>query len=52
MIILQIITELTPAGAEKIVCELSIALSAKENKVTVISLMPFPQNDIILCELS
>ncbi len=51
MRILQLITELTPAGAEKIVCELSIAFSAKKNEVTVISLMPFPQNDTILCEL-
>ena len=51
MKILQLITELTPAGAEKIVCELSIALSAKKNEVSVISLMPFPQNDTILCEL-
>ncbi len=51
MKILQIITELTPAGAEKIVCELSIALSVKNNEVSVILLMPFPKNDTFLCEL-
>ncbi len=51
MKILQVITELTPAGAEKIVCELSIALSEIKNDVIVISLMPFPKNDTFLCKL-
>ncbi len=50
MKILQIITELTPAGAEKIVCELCKALT-ENNEVIVVSLMPFPENDLIYCEL-
>lgn len=51
MKILQVITELTPAGAERIVCELSKGLAAKGHTVCVVSLKPLPHNDAILREL-
>jgi glycosyltransferase involved in cell wall biosynthesis len=51
MKILQFITELTPAGAERIVCELSRSLAEQRNNVLVLSLMPLPENESILDEL-
>ena len=51
MRILQFITELTPAGAERVVCELSKELVQRGEEVMVLSLMPLPQNDAIVEEL-
>ena len=51
MKILQFITELTPAGAERVVCELSKELVIRNNEVLVLSLMPLPKNEAIVDEL-
>jgi glycosyltransferase involved in cell wall biosynthesis len=51
MKILQFITELTPAGAERVVCELAKNLKVKGHDVFVLSLMPLPENESILDEL-
>ena len=51
MKILQFITELTPAGAERVVCELAKNLKAKGHQILVLSLMPLPENESILEEL-
>jgi len=51
MKILQFITELTPAGAERVVCELAKNLKVKGHDVFVLSLMALPENESILDEL-
>ncbi|MCP4181562.1 MAG: glycosyltransferase [bacterium] len=51
MHIVQVITELKPAGAERILANLSICLKEKGHKVTVISLKPLPENRAIVDEL-
>ena len=51
MHIIQIITELEPAGAEKILSELSIELKNKGYTVSVITLQKLPQNTAILNKL-
>ena len=51
MNIIQVITELYPAGAERIVANLSIALKNREHNVTVISLQPLPESSVIVDEL-
>jgi len=52
MHIIQIITSLTPAGAEKVVLNLSIDLQKKGHEVTVISLFPKPNDQDIINELT
>jgi len=49
--IVQIITELRPAGAERIVAELAKGLVVRGHKLTVISLFPLPANSGIVDEL-
>jgi len=51
MNIVQVITELHPAGAERIVANLSIDLKRMGHNVIVISLQPLPDNSIIVDEL-
>ncbi len=51
MKILQIITELRPAGAERIVLELSLGLLEKGHQITIISLSPLPETSHIIDEL-
>jgi len=51
MHIVQVITELKPAGAERILANLSICLKEKGHDITVISLKPLPENRIIVDEL-
>ncbi len=51
MTILQIITELEPAGAERIVAELSKGLKRKGHRVIVVSLRPANQESVIVREL-
>ena len=51
MHIIQIITELKPAGAERILANLSICLKEKGCDVTVISLKTLPENRAIVDEL-
>jgi glycosyltransferase involved in cell wall biosynthesis len=49
--IVQVTTELRPAGAEKIVATLSKALANSGHEVTVISLCPLPSESVIIEEL-
>lgn len=51
MKILQIINELRPAGAERIVLELSLGLLEKGHQTAVISLFPLPEKSNIIDEL-
>lgn len=51
MHIIQIITELEPAGAEKILSELSIELKNKRYTVSVVTLQKLPKNTTILEKL-
>lgn len=51
MTIIQVITELTPAGAERIVANLSISLKSAGHNITVVSLKPLPKNRTIVDEL-
>jgi hypothetical protein len=51
MRILQVITGLSPAGAERVVCELSKGLRARGHEVLVVSLMPPPVEAAIVEEL-
>lgn len=51
MKILQLITELHPAGAERIVANLSLGLKDKGYDITVVSLQPLPKNRTIVDEL-
>jgi glycosyltransferase involved in cell wall biosynthesis len=51
MRILQVITGLSPAGAERVVCELSKGLRARGHEVLVVSLMPPPAEAAIVEEL-
>ncbi len=51
MHIIQIITGLTPAGAEKVLLNLSIDLQKRGHEVTVISLLTKPCNQEIINEL-
>jgi glycosyltransferase involved in cell wall biosynthesis len=51
MRIVQIITELRPAGAERIVLELSLGVKARGNHLEVVSLMPLPDRSPIVSEL-
>ncbi len=45
MNIVQLITELYPAGAERVVCNLSRALKTRGHQVRVVSLQPLPVAD-------
>jgi glycosyltransferase involved in cell wall biosynthesis len=45
MKILQVITELYPAGAERVVCDLSLELQRRGHEVEVVSLQPLPPRD-------
>lgn len=51
MHIIQVITELEPAGAEKILSELSIELKNREYAVSVVTLQKLPKNTAILNKL-
>ena len=51
MKIVQVITELRPAGAERIVLELSRGLQQLHHHVTVISLLKIPEDSVIVQEL-
>ncbi|BBM84059.1 glycosyltransferase [Candidatus Uabimicrobium amorphum] len=51
MKIVQVITELRPAGAERIVLELSRGLKKNNHDVAVISLLPIPEKSVIVEEL-
>lgn len=51
MKIVQIITELRPAGAERVVADLCEKLKQNGHETTVISLLPLPEKSIILDEL-
>ena len=51
MNILQVITELYPAGAERIVANLCIGLKEQGHNVAVVSIQPLPKNSIIVDEL-
>ena len=51
MKIVQVTTELRPAGAERIVLELSRGLQQSHHDVTVISLLKIPENSVIVQEL-
>lgn len=51
MKIVQIITELRPAGAERIVAELAKGLAARGHKLAVVSLFPLPASSVIVDEL-
>lgn len=51
MRIVQVTTELRPAGAERIVLELSRGLQQSHHDVTVISLLKIPENSVIVQEL-
>ena len=51
MRVVQVITELRPAGAERIVADLCAALKAKGHAVTVVALMPLPESSPIVDEL-
>jgi len=51
MRILQIITELRPAGAERIVQTLSCGLKAAGHEVTVVSLRPLPADSFVVDKL-
>lgn len=49
--IVQVITELRPAGAERILVELSVFLKSAGHEVTVVSLKPLPEKSPIIDEL-
>ncbi|OGV31290.1 MAG: hypothetical protein A2020_01565 [Lentisphaerae bacterium GWF2_45_14] len=51
MRIMQITTELRPAGAERIVSELARGLKKAGHELMVVSLAPFPDESLILDEL-
>jgi len=51
MRIIQVITELKPAGAERILANLSLGLKEKGHEVIVVSLRPLPANMVIIAEL-
>lgn len=51
MKIVQVITELRPAGAERIVAELAKGLVTRGHKLAVISLFPVPACSVIVDEL-
>ncbi len=51
MHIIQIITELYPAGAERVVANLSVELKKQGHNVAVISLQPLPESSVIVDEL-
>ena len=51
MHIIQVITELEPAGAEKILSELSIEFKNKAHKVSVVTLQKLPKNTAIIDKL-
>ena len=51
MDVVQVITGLSPAGAERIVASLSIGLKKRGYSVAVISLQPLPAKSIIVDEL-
>lgn len=52
MRILQITTELHPAGAERVVTNLSVALKNLGHDLLVVSLRPLPEKSIIVDELN
>ncbi|WP_372368153.1 glycosyltransferase [Candidatus Uabimicrobium sp. HlEnr_7] len=51
MKVVQVITELRPAGAEQIVLELSRGLQSLNHEVTVVSLLKVPENSIVVEKL-
>ena len=51
MRIMQITTELRPAGAERIVSELARGLKKAGHELMVVSLAPFPEESVIVDEL-
>ncbi len=51
MKIVQVITELRPGGAERVLVELCAGLRRRGHEVTVVSLRPLPQENVIIHEL-
>ncbi len=51
MKIFQIITELRPAGAERVVADLCVRLKKESHEAIVISLAPLPEQSVIVDEL-
>jgi glycosyltransferase involved in cell wall biosynthesis len=51
MKIIQVITELRPGGAERVLAELCIGLRRRGHDVTVVALEPLPRESVIINEL-
>jgi glycosyltransferase involved in cell wall biosynthesis len=51
MKIVQVITELRPGGAERVLVELCAGLRRRSHEVTVVSVLPLPQESVIIHDL-
>jgi glycosyltransferase involved in cell wall biosynthesis len=51
MKIIQVITELRPGGAERVLADLCIGLRHRNHEVTVVALEPLPRESVIINEL-